>query len=245
MEPVRVLVVGAHPDDPEYGCAATVAKWAAEGREVTFLLLTSGDKGSKDPAVLPGALATRREAEQREAARALGVAEVIFLRHPDGMLENTMALRREIAGVIRQRRPHILATIDPWRRYQTHPDHRAAGQAALDAAYAAKEVFLFPEQLVGGVAPWRIAEAWLFWTEKADRWEDVSSTIDRRAAALRCHASQVDEAPEKLLERVRARAREAARKAGVAFEYAEAFKVLGWGGSFPAAGDGPPAAASS
>ncbi|MCX7031954.1 MAG: PIG-L family deacetylase [Spirochaetes bacterium] len=224
----RVLVVAAHPDDPEYGCAATVAKWAAEGREVTYLLLTSGDKGSKDPRVLPGQLASRREREQRSAAAHLGVKEVIFQRHPDGMLENTMAMRREIAGIIRRCRPHLLVTIDPWRRYQTHPDHRAAGQAALDAAYAAKEIYLFPEQLVDGVEPWRIREAWLFWSENPDRWEDVGCCIGKRIAALRRHASQVSSDPKKLAEGIRKSARETAKKGKQAFEFAEAFKVLHW-----------------
>ncbi|HSV92186.1 MAG TPA: PIG-L deacetylase family protein [Desulfobacterales bacterium] len=223
----RVLVVAAHPDDPEYGCAATIAKWAAEGREVTFLLLTSGDKGSKDPAVRPGQLAARREREQREGAVRLGVSDLIFARHPDGMLENTMALRREVAGIIRHCRPHVLVTIDPWTRYQTHPDHRAAGQAALDAAYAAKELYLFPEQLVEGIEPWRIREAWLFWTENPDRWEDVGCCLDQRVAALRRHASQVDN-PKKLAESIRKSARETAKKGRQAFEYAEAFKVLRW-----------------
>lgn len=227
-ETQRVLVVAAHPDDPEYGCAATVAKWASEGREVTYLLLTSGDKGSKDPRVRPGELATRREIEQRDAAARLGVREVIFQRHPDGMLENGMAMRREIAGIIRRCRPHLLLTIDPWTRYQTHPDHRAAGQAALDAAYAAKEVYLYPEQLVGGIEPWRIREAWLFWSENPDRWEDVGCCIGRRVAALRRHASQVGGDPKRLAEGIRTAARAVAKKGKQPFEYAEAFKVLRW-----------------
>jgi len=224
----RALVVGAHPDDPEYGCAATVAKWTAEGREVTYLLLTSGDKGSKDPRIRPGSLAARREREQRAAAAALGVKEVVFQRHPDGMLENTMALRREIAGIIRRVRPHVLLVIDPWTRYQTHPDHRAAGQAALDAAYAAKEINLFPEQLVDGIAPWRIREAWLFWSENADRWVDVGDHLGVRIAALARHASQVDDDPKRLADDIRTRARAAAKKGNQTFEYAEAFKVLRW-----------------
>ena len=227
-ETQRVLLVAAHPDDPEYGCAATVAKWASEGREVTYLLLTSGDKGSKDPRVRPGELATRREREQRDAAARLGVREVIFQRHPDGMLENSMAMRREIAGIIRRCRPHLLLAIDPWTRYQTHPDHRAAGQAALDAAYAAKEVYLYPEQLVDGIEPWRIREAWLFWSENADRWEDVGCCIGKRIAALRRHASQVGGDPERLAEGIRKAARAAAEKGKQPFEYAEAFKVLRW-----------------
>jgi LmbE family N-acetylglucosaminyl deacetylase len=224
----RVLVVAAHPDDPEYGCAATVAKWTAEGREVTYLLLTSGDKGSKDPRIRPGSLAARREREQRSAAAGLGVTEVLFQRHPDGMLENSMALRREIAGIIRRCRPHLLATIDPWTRYQTHPDHRAAGQAALDAAYAAKEVYLFPEQLVDGIVPWRIREAWLFWSENPDHWEDVGCCLGKRIAALRRHASQVGGDPKRLAEEIRKWTRAAAKKGNQPFEYAEAYKVLRW-----------------
>jgi LmbE family N-acetylglucosaminyl deacetylase len=224
----RVLVVAAHPDDPEYGCAATVARWASEGREVTYLLLTSGDKGSKDPRVRPGQLATLREREQRSAAAHLGVEQVIFQGHPDGMLENTMALRREIAGIIRHCRPHLLLTIDPWRPYQTHPDHRAAGQAALDAAYAAKEIHLFPEQLVEGIEPWRIREAWLFWSDQPNRWEDAGGFIGKRITALRRHASQVSDDPKRLAEDIRKRARDAATAGKQAFEYAEAFKVLRW-----------------
>lgn len=222
----RVLVIAAHPDDPEFGCAATVTKWAAQGREVTYLLLTSGDKGSKDPATTPGQMATQREREQLEAARELGIREVLFQRHPDGMLEDDMALRREITGVIRRLRPHVVLTIDPWRHYQTHPDHRAAGQAALDAVYSAKQHHLFPEQLVAGIEPWRPKEVYLFWTENADTWEDVSSCLERRIAALARHASQVGEDTAGLAERIRKGAREAAAKSGKGYEYAEAFKLL-------------------
>jgi LmbE family N-acetylglucosaminyl deacetylase len=225
-EPLRVLVTAAHPDDPEYGCAGTVARWAQEGMEITYLLLTSGDKGSKDPGMRPGRLATLREKEQREAAQTLGVRELIFLRHPDGMLENTMALRREIAGVIRRVRPNAMLTIDPWRHYQTHPDHRAAGQAALDAAYASKEVNLFPEQLVDGVEPWRVKEVYLFWTDFPDCWVDVTETIARRVSALQSHASQLSGTKASYDESIRKSAREAALKAGLAYEYAEAFKLL-------------------
>jgi LmbE family N-acetylglucosaminyl deacetylase len=220
------MVIAAHPDDPEYGCAATAAKWAAEGREVVFCILTSGDKGSKDPSVRPGELAGIREREQRAAAESLGVREVIFLRHPDGMLENTMALRRELAGVIRGKRPDVVFAIDPWKRYQTHPDHRAAGQAALDAVYAAKEVYLFPEQLVGDAAPWRVSEVLLFWTDCPDHWEDVSDWIQKRIEALSRHESQVDESPDELDRSVREEAAKTADESGLGYRYAEAFKRL-------------------
>ncbi len=225
-EPRRALVIAAHPDDPEYGCAGTVARWAADGVDFTYLLLTSGDKGSKDPSVRPGRLAARREKEQAEAAAKLGVRDLIFLRHPDGMLENTMALRRELAGVIRRKRPHAVFTIDPWRHYQTHPDHRAAGLAALDAVYAAKEVNLFAEQLVHGVEPWRVKEVYLFWTDAPDYWEDISGSINRRIAALLRHSSQVGRDSKGHDAWTRNLSRETAQKAGLAYEYAEAFKLL-------------------
>ena len=128
----RVMLIAAHPDDPEFGCGGTIAKWAQAGKAITYVLLTSGDKGSKDPNIHPGQLATQREAEQRAAAQVLGVQQVIFLRHPDGLLENNLDLRRQLAGIIRKFKPNVLVAIDPWRRYQLHPDHRAAGFAALD-----------------------------------------------------------------------------------------------------------------
>lgn len=218
----RVMVIAAHPDDPEFGCAGTIMKWAQAGRHVTYVLLTSGDKGSRDPELRPGRLAARREGEQRAAAAALGVQEVVFLRRPDGLLENTLELRRELANLIRQRQPHVVFTIDPWRPYQLHPDHRAAGQAALDAVWSAREWYIFPEQLVEGVDPWRVKEVYLFWTDSPDYWEDISCCLDARIDALMRHASQVGAEPEKLAERVRQRTREAGEKPGYAA--AEAFK---------------------
>jgi LmbE family N-acetylglucosaminyl deacetylase len=220
----RVMVMAAHPDDPEFGCAGTVLKWSQAGKQITYVLLTSGDKGSHDPDLRPGQLAARRESEQRAAAADLGVGQVVFLRHPDGILENTLELRRQLAAVIREHRPHVLLTIDPWRHYQLHPDHRAAGQAALDAVYAAREWNIFPEQLVEGIDPWRVRELYLFWTENPDYWEDISCCLDARIAALMRHASQVGLDAEKLAERVRQRAGEAGEKPGYAF--AEAFKRI-------------------
>jgi LmbE family N-acetylglucosaminyl deacetylase len=217
----RVMVIAAHPDDPEFGCAGTVLKWAQAGKHITYVLLTSGDKGTRDPEVRPGRLATQRESEQRAAAADLGVKEVIFLRYPDGMLENTMELRRQLTALLRDRKPNILIAIDPWRHYQLHPDHRAAGMAALDAMYAAREWHIFPEQLVDGIDPWRVKEAYLFWTDAPDYWEDISYCIDPRIAALRRHASQIGDA-EKLAERIRQRAKECGEKSGL--EAAEEFK---------------------
>jgi len=220
----RVMVIAAHPDDPEFGCGGTVAKWAAEGKQITYVLFTSGDKGSHDPAIRPGQLAALREKEQRKAAEVLGVENVVFLRYADGVLENTLALRGQLAGIIRHHKPHIVLAIDPWKAYQLHPDHRAAGYAALDAIWAAREWNLFAEQLVGDEDPWRVREVYLFWTDYADHWEDITSTIGARIQALSCHVSQVGTDLEKLDERIRERARAAGKEQG--FDYAEAFKRI-------------------
>jgi LmbE family N-acetylglucosaminyl deacetylase len=220
----RVMVIAAHPDDPEFSCAGTVAKWAAMGREITYLLLTSGDKGSHDAAIRPGQIAGRREEEQRAAATVLGVKEVIYLNYPDGVLENTLELRRRLCLILRERQPDVVLTIDPWRHYQLHPDHRAAGQAALDAIFAAREWYIFPEQLLGERQPWRVKEAYLFWAQDPDHWEDVSETVNQRIAALKNHRSQVEQRLDTLEERVRQGLHEAGKDHGL--EYAEAFKRL-------------------
>lgn len=220
----RVMVIAAHPDDPEFGCAATIAKWAAAGREITYVLLTSGDKGSHDREVRPGQIAGLREDEQRAAAAALGVKNVIFLNYADGILENTLDLRRRLSLIIREEKPEIVVTIDPWRRYQLHPDHRAAGMAALDAVWAAREWYLFPEQLLGEREPWRVTEAYLFWAEAPDYWEDVTESVPKRVEALLCHASQHRRGTDKLEERVREGLRATGKDHGM--EYAEAFKHI-------------------
>ena len=222
----KVMVIAAHPDDPEFGCAGTIAKWAAEGKEIYYCLVTSGDVGTRDEFITPGKLASLREKEQCAAAAELGVKDVVFLHHHDGMVVNDMHLRRELAQVLRKYQPEVVVTIDPWRHYQMHPDHRAAGQAALDAIYAARERLIFPEQLFDGIEPCRPKLAFLFWTENADYYEDISSTIDRRIAALKQHASQVAHRDD-MEERIRKWARETGEKAGM--EYAEGLKriVLG------------------
>jgi len=219
----KVMVIAAHPDDPEFGCAGTIAKWASEGKEIYYCLVTSGDVGTRDENITPGKLAALREKEQRAAAQELGVKDVIFLHHHDGMVVNDMNLRRELALILRRYQPEVVVTIDPWRHYQMHPDHRAAGQAALDAIIAARERLVFPEQLVEGIQPCRPKAAVLFWTENADYYVDVSETIDRRIAALKRHESQVGHRND-LEERIRKAARETGEKAGM--EYAEGFKKI-------------------
>lgn len=222
-EPKRVLVIAAHPDDPEFGCAGTIAKWADQGYEVHYLLLTSGDQGNRDRTVHPSEMAHLRETEQRAAAEVLGVRSVKFLRYPDGLLENNMDLRRRLCGLIRRYRPHIVVTIDPWRPYQLHPDHRAAGFGALDAVRGTHSWNLFPEQL-NGAEPWRVKEVYLFWTGAPDHWEDVSDYMDLRIAALRRHASQMRNRADSLEARVRQASSEVGQPLG--YRYAEAFKRI-------------------
>ena len=219
----RVMLIAAHPDDPEFGCGGTIAKWAAQGKEITYVILTNGDKGTHDPQVRPGDLAQQREAEQWAAARELGVKEVVFSGVPDQMLEASLAMRKEVIRLIRVHKPHILLAIDPWRRYQLHPDHRAAGYLALDALYGARECHVFPEHFREGIDIWRISEAYLFWTDQPDYWEDVSDYMDQRIASIKAHVSQVRN-PEGVDERIRKRTAETGEAQGIA--HAEAFKQI-------------------
>ncbi len=219
----EVLVVQAHPDDADFGVGGTVARWAGEGRRVHYLLCTSGDKGSLDPGARPAELARTREAEQREAARRLGVVTTLFLGRHDGELEVTLAFRAEITAVIRRVRPDLLLTFDPWRAYQLHPDHRAVGFTTLDAAIAARDPFYFPEQLREGLAAHRVRECWLFTTDHPDVAIDISDTIDAKLGALRAHVSQTRDW-SRTEQRVRARAQATGEPYGMA--YAETFKRL-------------------
>src|SRR5215469_11997883 len=128
-----VMAIFAHPDDADFLCSGTIARFTASGYRAQYVLATSGDKGSDDYTATGAQLSEIREAEQLAAAHVLGVEEVTFLRHPDGEVEVNMPLRRELARVIREHRPDVVLTFDPWQRYQIHPDHRAIGQSALDA----------------------------------------------------------------------------------------------------------------
>ncbi|HEV2529864.1 MAG TPA: PIG-L deacetylase family protein [Thermomicrobiales bacterium] len=195
--PIRVAVIVAHPDDAEFGCAGTVARWAAEGRHVTYVLLTSGDKGSSDPDVTPEQLVTTREAEQRAACEILGVKDVVFLRRSDATLVPDLELRRELTRVIRQVKPDIVICQDPTVQfvgtsYLNHPDHRAAGQATLDAIYpSARDRMTFPELLAEGLEPHKVREVYVDGTDSANIWVDISGHWQTKVAALKAHVSQV------------------------------------------------------
>jgi LmbE family N-acetylglucosaminyl deacetylase len=218
-----ILFVLAHPDDADFGAAGTVARWTREGRRVHYLLCTSGDKGTADPTQRPAELARLREAEQREAARRLGVASTLFLGRHDGELEVSLPFRAEITAVIRRLRPQLVLTFDPWRPYQLHPDHRAVGFTTLDAIIAARDPLYFPEQQRAGLTAHRVREVWLFATENPDVWIDITETMEAKLHALQAHVSQTRDWAA-----VEARVRERARQAGAAYgvHYAEVFKRL-------------------
>jgi LmbE family N-acetylglucosaminyl deacetylase len=227
-----VLVVMAHPDDAEFGCGGTIAKWAAAGKEVHYVLCTSGDKGSSDLDVNPFKLAQTRRAEQVNAAHALGAREVVFLPHEDGTLRNTLELRRDIVREIRRFRPDAVICQDPTsrfggNRYLNHPDHRAAGDACLDAVYpSARDPHVFPELLVENFLPHKVREVFMSTNQTPDVWIDVSDCFERKLEGLRQHVSQVGDHWEQTVERVRERSRQAARLNNLPFEVGEGFRYF-------------------
>lgn len=222
-----IMAVAAHPDDIESWCAGTLALAAAAGAAVRLLLVTSGDKGSDDPAADPAAVAAEREREARVAAGRLGLAEVAFLRRPDGEVENDRPLRGAIAERIRRWRPDSLFTHDPerpWPPYLSHRDHRAVGRAALDAAYPlARDPLAFPEHRGLGFTPHAVRRLWLFASDTPTVAVDISPTFERKVAARLAHASQTVDA-EALAAGWRARAAEVGAPADLAL--AEAFVLL-------------------
>ena len=233
--PASALAVAAHPDDVEFGCGATLAKWSAAGAVCHHLVLTDGSKGSWDPATDRDALVAARQDEQRAAAKALGcTGEVVFLDAVDGELESDLARRAEVARWIRTLQPEVVFGHDPWRRYRLHPDHRHAGLLAVEGVVAARDPHFFPEQ---GLAHWRPSVLLLWEADEVDHVEDVTGFVDAKLAALDAHASQLrstmgvevgspDEAGQRaaFARRVRDRLATFGRQAGVA--YGEAFKRI-------------------
>lgn len=195
--PERVLMIQAHPDDAEFGIGGTIAKWAAAGSEIYYCSITSGDKGTKDPDISGEELVALREQEQLEAAKILGVKDVIFLRYLDATLEPNLDLRRDLTRVIRQVRPTALMCFDPTMRlsgdgYINHPDHIAAGEASLAAVFpSCRDRRTFPELLEEGLEPIEVPSVYIFAAKEADTWIDISDHIDTKIAALREHVTQV------------------------------------------------------
>ena len=222
--PETAMVIVAHPDDAEFTVGGTVAAWTKTGCRVTYVICTDGNAGSHEPGITREELAGIRRAEQRAACATLGVSEVVFLGHDDGQLEPTLELRRELVRAIRQYKPEVVITWDPTRLfvngdYINHPDHRAAAQAALDAAAPASEMPLFwPE--VG--PPHHVRQLYVYGRDQANVWVDVTGTIDEKIAALKQHGSQIgDWDPTEMVEEWSA---EVGKEKGLA--HAESYRVI-------------------
>ncbi len=223
----RGMVVVAHADDAEYACSGTVAKWCKEGMEVVYVICTDGSKGSSDPEMTPGQLIEIRRNEQISAGKVLGLKEVVFLGYEDSMLQPTLELRRDIARQIRKHKPDILISPSPVRSlngtgYIGHPDHLAAGEATFSAVFpTARDRLTFPELLDEGLEPHKVRELLIGDQAEADKWIDISDTIEIAIKALLQHVSQVGDGVEndKWMRQWKAKAGE-----DQGMKYAEAFK---------------------
>jgi LmbE family N-acetylglucosaminyl deacetylase len=227
--PDRFMVIVAHPDDADFGPAATAARWIDAGSQGWLVCCTSGDQGGEDPDADPLALAALREDEQRTAAGIVGYAGVSFLHQPDGALANDLALREQLVREIRTFRPDAVMATDPETLFYrdggvNHADHRAAGLAAVDAVYpAARNPMAFPGLARSGLEAHRVRRLYLFWSERNNAWVDVSATLTRRIDALRAHPSQIHDL-DGLTERIRTWAAEEGKAIGA--NAAEAFRVV-------------------
>jgi LmbE family N-acetylglucosaminyl deacetylase len=233
--PERVLTIGAHPDDAEFGAGGTLAKWAAAGCEISMLIVTDGSKGSWDEDQDPAELVVARRAEQQEAAKALGATgQIVFGDFVDGELENSRELQRLIALWVRTLKPNVVLTFDPWKKYMMHPDHRAIGWGVIDGIVAARDHLFFPDQLVDGLTKHRPEAILLFAPEEADHHEDIGTSFETKIDALLCHSSQArttmgdandsDAARAEFTNRIRDWSVRMGEAAGL--ELAESFKLL-------------------
>lgn len=228
----RVLVIAAHPDDVDFGSAGTIAQWTDAGLAVSYCIVTSGEAGGSDRSVSRADMVVIRQAEQTAAAKLVGVDDLHFLGYPDGQVEPSLRLRRDLARIIRLLRPDRVVCPSPERNYArpgvSHPDHRAVGSAALDAVYPdARNPFAFGELLTKErLEPWTVREVWIAGSPAADRYVDVTDTFARKIAALRCHVSQISD-PDGLEKRLRGWLGRAATAGGLPEgRLAEVFQVL-------------------
>ena len=194
------MVIMAHPDDPEFFCGGTIALWCLQNTEVTYLILTNGNKGSDDPAMTPAKLTAIRREEQQAAANVLGVKRVLYLDEPDGELQPTLDLRQRVVAEIRRYQPEAIYT-----DYINHADHRAAGVVAIDAVFpAARNRMYHPELLAEGLEPHTVKDVYLVGPERPDRWIDITAVFETKLKAIRCHTSQIRD-DERMEKRVRGR----------------------------------------
>lgn len=225
------MSIYAHPDDQDFSIAGTLAKWAGAGTEIISVVITSGDSGSNDPArdgTYKQELAGLREKEQLAANAVLGIRETVFMRYPDGELEPTVALRKDLTRIIRQYKPDTVLTGNPeaWfygNEYINHPDHRAAAQAACAAVFpSAGTRLIFTDLLAAGYEPHEVRRLYIHGTDQVNTWVDVTETLEIKIKALQQHVSQVD--PHEVEKWMREWAEEEAK--GQEMKYAEAYKVM-------------------
>ena len=231
------VVIAAHPDDPDFGVAGSAAKLASEGHAVHYVMCTSGDAGSDDPTISPSELVRIREAEQDAAGRILGLSGVHFLHYPDGELQPTLELRKALVREMRRLKADVVLCQDPRSivdddgTYLNHPDHRAAGQAALDAAFpAAGNPSAFRDLLAEGLKAHKVREVWLYFTggQHVNHFVDISATIDLKIAALEAHDSQIGDWARTggLRQEMLKWASDTATKHKLDFKYAEGFQRI-------------------
>jgi LmbE family N-acetylglucosaminyl deacetylase len=218
-----IMVISAHPDDSEFGAAGSVAKWVREGKRVVYVVCTSGDKGTDNPDISSRHIGEIREKEQKDAAAVLGVSDVVSLGYPDQGLEDTPDFRKAIVRQIRTYKPDMIVTLDPYRRYIWHRDHRITGQVVLDAVYPyARDLLAYPDLIEEGLMPHKVKKILFFGTEDINFRMDIADTFHMKLEALRCHKSQIDQLGIPDLEKwLRQRCRIMAE--GSDFELAEAF----------------------
>ncbi|MBN2583954.1 MAG: PIG-L family deacetylase [Planctomycetes bacterium] len=185
-KPLRILVIFPHPDDSVFFAAGTLARWAAEGHHITSVCVTSGNLGTMRPDETPEQVAVSRAAQQRAADAVLGVHETVTLGYPDGGFIDAAALREELVGVVRRYRPDRLLTLDPWVRYEVHPDHAVAARMTCEAGAFAAFPLLHPDQVAAGLAPHSPSEVWLMGTlgRRPNCYVDIASTLDTKVAAV-------------------------------------------------------------
>ncbi len=229
---MRILIVVAHPDDLDFGCAGSTARWTAEGHDVIYCLVTSGQAGGFDESISREEMARIRQKEQTAAAAVVGVTELHFLGFPDGRVEADLELRKSISRTIRETRPDRVVTQSPQRDlnriYPSHPDHLAVGEATLCAVYPdARNPFAFPELLADeGLQPHTVPEIWIMGCPQADAHVDITDTIERKIEALLCHESQMQD-PDAMPDRIREWGRNSAEAAGMDDgRFAERFRIV-------------------
>jgi LmbE family N-acetylglucosaminyl deacetylase len=240
----EAMVIGAHPDDDDFGAAGTSALWAKQGKKIIWVVMTDGSEGSEVPSLVDTDLMLAREQEQRMACEVLGVQDVEFLRFPDGHLTNSEAPRKAVVRLIRKYRPRVVFTHDPTTHlfapdpndkpdetaYMNHPDHRATGNIVLDAIFpAVGNPRSYRELLAEGFPPYQVHELYLFFSENENTYIDISETIELKAKGLQCHVSQFGQEAnmlEMLKKWCEETAKEAKEKKGLEMQYAEGFRRI-------------------